>query len=64
MRLKRTLVALAIAGSTALTGTAMTGCAGSNTDVTRGETDCDGGNNNTHDENCGQTGTPDPADNT
>ena len=59
MRLKRTIVALAIAGSTVLTG-----CAGTNTDVTRGETDCDGGQNNSHDEHCGQTGTPDPADNT
>ncbi len=64
MRLKRTLVVLAIAGSTALTGGTLTGCAGENTDITRGETDCDGGNNNTHDENCGQTGTPSPAENT
>ncbi|MGY5882373.1 hypothetical protein [Modestobacter lacusdianchii] len=59
MRLKRTLVALVIAGSTALTG-----CAGENTDLQRGETDCDGGNNNSHDESCDQTGTPDPAENT
>jgi len=63
MRLKRTLVALAIAGSTALTG-GLTGCGGSNTDLQRGETDCDGGDTNSHDENCDQTGTPDPADNT
>jgi predicted small secreted protein len=59
MQLKRTLVALAIAGSTVLTG-----CAGTNTDVTRGETNCDSGNNNTHDENCNETGTPTPANNT
>jgi hypothetical protein len=59
MQLKRTLAALMIAGTAVLTG-----CAGSNTDVTRGETDCDGGSSNSHDENCDQTGTPDPADNT
>ena len=59
MRLKRTLAALVIAGTTVLTG-----CAGTNTDVQRGETNCDSGNNNTHDENCDQTGTPTPADNT
>jgi hypothetical protein len=59
MRLKRTLAAFLIAGTTVLTG-----CAGANTDVTRGETDCDSGNNNSHDENCTQTGTPTPADNT
>ena len=58
MRLKRTLVALTIAGSAVLTG-----CAGSNTDVTRGETNCDSGDNNTHDENC-NPGTPTPANNT
>ncbi|WP_222192839.1 hypothetical protein [Modestobacter italicus] len=58
MRLKRTLVALLIAGSAALTG-----CGGDNTDLQRGETDCDGGNNNSHDENCEQTGTPDAAGN-
>ncbi len=59
MRLKTTLAAVLIAGTTVLTG-----CAGTNTDVTRGETNCDSGNNNTHDENCTQTGTPDPAENT
>jgi hypothetical protein len=59
MRLKRTLAALAIAGTTVLTG-----CAGSNTDVERGETNCDAGTNDTHDENCTETGTPTPADNT
>jgi hypothetical protein len=59
MQLKRTLAALMIAGTAVLTG-----CAGTNTDVTRGETDCDSGNNNSHDENCTQTGTPTPADNT
>ena len=57
-------MALAIAGSTALTGTALTGCGGSNTDITRGETDCDGGNNNSHDENCTESTPPDPAENT
>jgi hypothetical protein len=59
MRLNRTLAALVIAGTTVLTG-----CAGSNVDVQRGETDCDSGNNNSHDENCAQTGTPDPAEDT
>ena len=59
MQLNRTLAALMIAGSAVLTG-----CAGTNTDVTRGETDCDGGDTNTHDENCTQTGSPNPADNT
>ena len=59
MRLKRTLAAFLIAGTTVLTG-----CAGTNTDVTRGETDCDSGNNNSHDENCTPSGTPTPADNT
>jgi hypothetical protein len=59
MRMKRTFAALAIAGTTVLTG-----CAGSNTDVTRGETNCDGGNGNSHDEHCTQTGTPNPADDT
>ena len=59
MRLKRTLVALAIAGSAALTG-----CGGTNTDIGRGETDCDGGNTNTHDENCPENEPIDPADNT
>jgi hypothetical protein len=59
MRLKRTLAAVLIAGTTVLTG-----CAGTNTDVTRGETDCDGGSQNSHDNNCTQTGTPTPADNT
>ena len=59
MRLKTTLAALMIAGTTVLTG-----CAGSNVDLQRGETDCDGGTTNTHDENCEQTGTPDPAEDT
>jgi predicted small secreted protein len=60
MRLKRTLVALAIAGSTVLTG-----CAGSNTDLTRGETNCDqdNGSQDSHDNGCA-TGTPTPANNT
>ena len=59
MRLTRTLVALAIAGSTVLTG-----CGGSNNDLTRGETDCDAGSSsNSQDENCTE-GTPTPADNT
>jgi hypothetical protein len=59
MRLKTTLAALVIASTAVLTG-----CAGSNTDVTRGETDCDSGGGNSHDQNCTQTGTPNPADNT
>lgn len=60
MRIKRTLVALAIAGTTVLTG-----CGGSNTDLTRGETNCDAGgsNSNSQDQNC-NPGTPTPADNT
>jgi hypothetical protein len=59
MRLKRTLVALAIAGTTVLTG-----CGGSNTDLTRGETNCDAGNNsNSQDANC-NPGTSTPANNT
>ncbi|MBB3677033.1 hypothetical protein [Modestobacter versicolor] len=61
MRLKTTLAALAIAGTTALTG-----CAGSNTDLQRGETNCDGGDTNSQDQNCSQDGgsSPDPAENT
>ena len=59
MQLKRTLAAFLIAGSTVLTG-----CAGTNTDVTRGETNCDEGDTNTHDEACNETGTPTPAENT
>ena len=59
MRLNRTLAALVIAGTTVLTG-----CAGTNTDVTRGETNCDSGNNNSHDENCSESPAPDPAENT
>jgi hypothetical protein len=59
MRLKNTAVAVLIAASTALTG-----CAGSNTDVERGETNCDGGDTNSQDQNCAETGTPTPADNT
>ena len=59
MHIKRTLVALAIAGSTVLTG-----CGGSNTDLQRGETNCDAGNNsNSQDQNC-NPGTPTPANNT
>ena len=60
MRLKKTLVALAIAGSTALTG-GLTGCGGDNTDLQRGETDCDAGQS-THDENCEKDSMPAPAD--
>ena len=59
MRLTRTLVALAIAGSTVLTG-----CGGSNTDLKRGETNCDSGDTNTHDENCTSGSSPTPANNT
>jgi hypothetical protein len=58
MRLKRTLAAVAIAGTTMLTG-----CAGTNTNLERGETDCDAGQNS-HDQNCTESGTPTPADNT
>jgi hypothetical protein len=56
MRLKKTAAAVLLAA-------ALTGCAGTNTDVTRGETNCDGGQNS-QDENCAQTGTPSPAENT
>ena len=59
MRLKTTLVALGIAGSTALTG-----CGGSNTDLERGETNCDGGDTNSQDSNCQEDQAPDPAENT
>ncbi len=59
MRLKQTAVAVLIAASAALTG-----CAGTNTDLERGETNCDGGQGNAQDENCAQTGTPTPAENT
>jgi hypothetical protein len=59
MRLKKTAVAVLIAASTTLTG-----CAGSNTDVERGETNCDGGEGNAQDENCAETSTPTPAENT
>ena len=48
-----------IAGTAALTG-----CAGENTDLERGETNCDAGSGNSHDENCSQTDTPSPSDNT
>ncbi|WP_222262077.1 hypothetical protein [Modestobacter marinus] len=58
MRLTKTAAALLIAASATLTG-----CAGTNTDVTRGETNCDGGQSS-QDENCAQTGTPSPAENT
>ena len=59
MQLKRTVAAVMIAGTAVLTG-----CAGTNTDVQRGETNCDAGSDNSHDENCDQTGTPNPSDNT
>ena len=59
MHLKRTLLAVLVTGTTLLTG-----CAGSNTDVQRGETNCDAGSDNSHDQNCDQTGTPNPSDNT
>jgi uncharacterized membrane protein YidH (DUF202 family) len=58
MRWKRTAVALLVAGVT------LSGCAGTNTDVTRGETNCDSGQNDSHDQNCSQTGTPSPAQDT
>jgi hypothetical protein len=41
----------------------LTGCAGTNTNLERGETDCDAGQNS-HDQNCTESGTPTPADNT
>jgi len=59
MRPKRTLAAVMIASAVVLTG-----CAGTNTDVQRGETNCDKGSDNSHDEQCAQTGTPNPSDNT
>ena len=59
MRLKRTLVALAIVGSTALTG-----CGGSNNDLTRGETNCDDDNGGQNSQDTCGPGTPTPADNT
>jgi len=58
MRLTRTAAALLVAGAV------LSGCAGSNTDVERGETNCDSGSNNSQDQNCTQTGTPSPAENT
>jgi hypothetical protein len=58
MRLKRTAASLLVAGAL------LSGCAGTNTDVERGETNCDSGGNNSQDQNCTQTGTPTPADNT
>lgn len=55
MDLRKPLVALALAGSLA----GLTGC-GDNTDVSRGETNCDAGSstaaNNPHDASCQQTG--------
>jgi hypothetical protein len=51
MRLKTTLAALAIA-----TGTVLTGCGGDNTDLDRGETNCDGGDTNSQDQDCEQEG--------
>jgi len=59
MRLKKALAVLALVASTALTG-----CAGSNTDLKRGETNCDSGDTNTHDENCTSGSSPTPANNT
>jgi hypothetical protein len=53
MDLKRPLVLLAIAGS-------LVAC-GDNTDIDRGETDCDSSGqqaNNSHDASCQETGTP------
>ena len=58
MRLTRTAASLLVAGAL------LSGCAGTNTDVERGETNCDSGSNNSQDQNCAQTGTPTPADNT
>jgi hypothetical protein len=59
MHLKKTLAAVMIAGTAVLTG-----CGGTNTDVDRGETNCDGGDTNSQDQNCAETSTPDPAENT
>jgi hypothetical protein len=59
MRWKKTLVVLALVGSTALTG-----CAGSNTDLKRGETNCDSDGTNSHDAKCTSNPTSTPANNT
>jgi hypothetical protein len=56
MDLKKPLVVLAILGS-------LVAC-GDNTNVDRGETDCDSSGqeaNNPHDASCSETGTPDPG---
>jgi hypothetical protein len=56
MDLKKPLVVLAILGS-------LVAC-GDNTNVDRGETDCDSSGqqaNNPHDASCAETGTPDPG---
>ena len=59
MHLKRTLAAVMIAGTAALTG-----CAGTNPDLERGETNCDGGTNS-QDADCTESGgTQSPAENT
>jgi hypothetical protein len=57
MDLKRPLVVLAVAGS-------LVACGGDNTDLQRGETDCDSSGQeaaNPHDASCEETG---PAENT
>ena len=59
MHLKRTLAVLAIAGTTVLTG-----CSGDNTDLDRGEHDCQSSNLDSAGDTCAPSGTPDPAGNT
>lgn len=54
MDLKRPLVVLAVAGS-------LVACGGDNTDLQRGETNCDSsgqGAANSHDATCAETGSP------
>ncbi|MCW2741756.1 MAG: hypothetical protein JWR45_2178 [Blastococcus sp.] len=58
MDLKKPLIVLALLGS-------LVAC-GDNTNVDRGETNCDSSGqqaNNAHDASCQQTGTPDPSGN-
>jgi hypothetical protein len=58
MDLRKPVVVLAVLGS-------LVAC-GDNTDVGRGETDCDSSTtaaNNSHDASCSETGTPDPGGN-
>ena len=61
MDLKRPLVALALAG--ALAGCSSAGTGG-NTDLDRGEHDCQSSNLDSAGDTCAPSGTPDPAENT